>query len=127
MGKRSKSNKRKSKKSKKHKKYNLNKLAKESIINDNKLKKQINECMVKYAKTEENMKLTKKISELSKEDKTKLSEYIKKEKKRLKKKTKSKRIRSGAFYGTDSQSGNEAARKPPEDPTWALEALNKYT
>ena len=86
-------------KTKKNKKVNLKKLAKESIMNDKKLKQKVNECMLEYAKSEENMKLTKKITELSNKDKIKLSKQIKKEKiklKKKKKKTKSKRIKSGA-------------------------------
>ena len=83
---------------KKNKKINLKKIAKESIMNDRKLKQKVNECMIEYAKTDENMKLTKKITVLSNKDKIKLSNYIKKEKlklKKKKKKTKSKRIISG--------------------------------
>lgn len=50
-------------------------------MNDKKLKQKVNECMLEYAKSDENMKLTKKITELSNKDKIKLSKQIKKEKK----------------------------------------------
>ena len=91
----------KSKKTKKKtKKVNLNKLATESVENDVKLKNRVNQSMIDYAKSKENMDLARRITKLSHKQKERLSVKIKKKKKSLKKKSKkrskSKKVRSGS-------------------------------
>ncbi|MAD57240.1 MAG: hypothetical protein CMK44_01525 [Porticoccus sp.] len=81
---------------KKTKRVNLNKLAKESIENDKKLKNKVNQTMIDYAKSKENMDLTRRITKLNLKQKKKLADKIKKKKKNLKKKSKSKKVKSGA-------------------------------
>ena len=94
MAKKNKANRTKMKK--KIKRVNLNKLAKESIENDKKLKNKVNQTLIEYAKSKENMDLTRKIIKLNRKQKKKLAAKIKKKKKNLKKKSKSNRVKSGS-------------------------------